>query len=164
MRAREDLHYNPRTRALGPASFAMARLGIVKHDPPVRGAPRLSDLGLQKIRHPIPRKISASDIVGGAALVGEGVRRIVSIDLMLDPRRFQGLFEIVDPNWCAPVVLVRKMALKRHPDLGWVRKLPRRDAIETHAGGKLRNVHGSSDGQRSTHAITDHCNVGALRF
>src|SRR6516165_3782743 len=137
---------NPQTKALGPGEF---RYGPSRHRQ-TRSAgarrTRLFDLGLQKFRHPIPRKISASDVVSSAALVGEGVRRIVSIDLMLDPRRFQGLFEIVDRGRRAPVVLVRKMALKRHPDLGWVRKLPRRDAIEAHASGKLRNVQGSSDG------------------
>jgi len=73
--------------------------------------------------HAVPGLVGAGHIVGGAALVGEGVRGVVAVDLVLDAGAFQHLLEIVDRGRRAPIVLVREVPLERHPDLGRVESL-----------------------------------------
>src|SRR6516164_2319170 len=51
-----------------------------------RVAADLGDIRLQKVGHAVPGVIGAGDIVGGAALVSEGVRCVIAIDFMLGAR------------------------------------------------------------------------------
>src|SRR5437764_11674179 len=62
----------------------------------------LGDLRPQECRHPLPGLVGTADVVSRAALVGEGMRRVVAIDLMAHAGRFQCPFEIVDRIRCAP--------------------------------------------------------------
>src|SRR6516225_7810717 len=110
-------------RASGPAQPRRLRSAPVP-----RTAADLSDLRLQERGHPIPRLIGTGDVVGGAALVGEGVRRVVAIDLVLDAGALQHLLEIVDRGRRAPIVLVGEVPLERHTDLGRVGKILGRNA------------------------------------
>src|SRR5262244_2418831 len=87
----------------------------------------LGDLCSQKRRHAVPSLVGARHIVSGAALVGKGMRRVVAIDLMRDPRRFERPFQLVDRSRRAPIVLVRKMTLERHAGPGRVGELLGRD-------------------------------------
>jgi hypothetical protein len=82
-------------RAVGPwnrlASPAAIRRRV--RPPPHAGeGVGLSDLRLQEGFHAVPGEIGAGDIVGGAALVGEGVRGVIAIDFVPDASLSQHLF------------------------------------------------------------------------
>src|SRR5271166_4366773 len=81
-------------RALtSPYSRRQARIrpGVASRDSPLHLGPRLSDLCFEKCGHPVPSLVGACDIVGGAALVGEGVRGVIAVDLVPDAGAFQHL-------------------------------------------------------------------------
>src|SRR5207237_5458230 len=96
-------------------------------------------------RHALPVLVGTGDIVGGAALVGEGVRSVVAVNLMLEAGCFQRLLEIVDGGGCAPIILVGEVALKRHPYLGRVGKVLRRYSIEADCGVDFMKMHRGGD-------------------
>src|SRR5436309_3892187 len=73
----------------------------------------LGDLRPQECRHALPCLVGAGDVVSRAALVGEGMRRVIAVDLVADTGRLQRPFEVVDRRRRAPVVLVGEMALQR---------------------------------------------------
>src|SRR6266851_5638031 len=122
----------------------------------------LGDLRPQERGHALPSLVGAGDIVGRAALVGEGMRRVVTVDLVFDAGGFQSLFEIVDRGGGAPVVLVGEVPLKRHLHLGRVGELLGRDAVKADRGVDLRDMHRRGDRQRSAHAEPHHRDLAAL--
>src|SRR5882724_10681058 len=82
---------------------ARVRLRPMRSDPARREGEGLGDIRLEKPGHAVPGLVGAGDIVGGAALVGKGMRTVVAVDLVFDAGGFQCLFQIVDRGGCAPV-------------------------------------------------------------
>src|SRR5436190_14334440 len=80
-------------------------------------APSGSEVGAQEGHHALPCLLGAGGIVGRALLVGEGVRRVVAVDLRLVAGVGHRLLEAVDHLRRAPVVLVGEVTLDRNPDL-----------------------------------------------
>src|SRR5436190_20734367 len=76
-----------------------------------------SEVGAQEGHHALPRPLGAGGIVGGAPLVGEGVGRVVAVDLRLVAGVGHRLLEAADHLPRAPVVLVGEVTLDRNPDL-----------------------------------------------
>src|SRR5207302_2600985 len=70
---------------------------------PIKSDRLLGDIRLQEGGHAVPGLVGTGDVVGGAALVGEGVRRVVTVDVVFDAGCFQRLFEIVDRGGRAPI-------------------------------------------------------------
>src|SRR5580693_974471 len=96
---------DPRTSS-GPAATGLNGQSVNCRPVPLRDRNRqkrarrspstLGYLRSQECRHPLPRLAGAGDIVSSAALVGEGMGRIITVDLVADAGGLQCPFEIVD--------------------------------------------------------------------
>ena len=118
----------------------------------------------KKTQRPLPGQDRASRIVDlTAPFVEESMIGIVAIQFRRRAFRAHGCLQRVNGSRRAPVVLARKVPLKRDADIRGIGKLPRRNAIEAHACGKLRHMHGGGDGQRAAHAETHGGHLAATR-
>jgi hypothetical protein len=115
----------------------------------------------QEHHHAFPRLLGRRRVVGRALLVGEGVCRVIAVDLRLVAAAGHRLLEVVHDLRGAPVVGVGEMALDGNLDLRRIGELSRRHAIEWHAAGDAGHARRGGDGEGAAHAEPHHAHLAA---
>ena len=118
---------------------------------------------LEILRRPAPGLLGAFAVVHRQALlVGEAVLGVVAMDVERLVGRLHRLLEGIDRGRRAPVVLAGEMRLQRNAHVGGLGRLLRRNAVEHHARGQLRNFRRADDGHRAAEAEAGEADLGAV--
>src|SRR4051812_22882443 len=111
----------------------------------------------------IPGQLGRGAVVHGLALlVDEGVFGVIAIQLERLASGLHRLLEAVNQFRRAPVVLVGEMRLQRDLHVRRLCRLLRRNAVEHHAGGQLRNFGGADDRHRAAETEAGQADLAAI--
>src|ERR1700687_526808 len=117
----------------------------------------------EELRGAAPGQLSRRAIVYRLPLlVDEGVLGVIAEEFERLAGGLHRLLEAIDQLRRAPVVLVGKMRLQRNFYIRWLCRLLRRNAVENHARGQLRNFGGADDGDRAAEAEAGQADLGAV--
>src|SRR3954468_2392462 len=95
-------------------------------------------------------------------LVGEGVLRVVAMELVLHVRRLELLLELIHARDGERLIVQRPVAEQRRLDLRGVDVLERRIAVPDDFGVGLGNVHRRKHGERTAHAEAGDADLWAV--